>query len=49
MAIFYIREAIEEIVEIKRDKAKLMDIKLKTEFVNFESSYLVKTDQKRIQ
>ena len=56
--VFDIRESIKEIMDLQEDKSELKSIKVTSLFDNFpsegkdgrqESSYLVKTDQKRLQ
>ena len=45
---FDVRAAIDEIVEIQRDKLDFNQINLKTEFLGFGRSYQVHTDKMRL-
>ena len=46
---FDVRAAIEEIVEVQRDKLNFNEINLKTEFLGFGQSFEVHTDKMRLQ
>jgi len=52
IAVFNIKTAVIEIIEILHDKCTMMNLNIETKFVGFDLSgkdnYLVKTDQKRI-
>ena len=48
-SIFNIKDTVEEVVSIQKEKMDARDITLTTKYVGFSGNYLICTDQYRLQ
>jgi len=46
---FDIKKSVEEIMKIQMDKADYSSINFKAEFINFDSNFIISTDEQRFQ